>query len=113
MPNERENPRPSAQPWSQPDVGVLMSTMQEVPEVLLLAWQQVLAGAPTPTATTWSAQWKQGVGPIPGSPQESPVQGPPPADRNEHSHQAFIRMQREALDFWRRSLQSFRKGLDA
>lgn len=102
MPNERETPRPDSQPKTWPDPGTLMNAMQELPETFLLAWQQVMAGAPT----TWSAQWSLGESRFPGAPQE-----PSSADRSEPQHQAFSRMQAEALDFWMRPLRSFARGL--
>lgn len=108
MPDENQSPRPN----TQPDAGTLMNAMQELPETFLLAWQQVMAGAPT----TWSAQWSQGEIRFPGAPQEREFparesQGRPSDDRNESPHQAFSRIQNESLDFWRRSLRSFARGL--
>ncbi len=107
MPNERETPRPSAQPRIQPDPGALLNAMQQVPETLLLAWQQVVAGAPT----TWSAQWTLGESRFPGAPQEQVSQEPPSTSRREPPHPDFSRMHGEALDFWIRLPRSFLKGL--
>jgi hypothetical protein len=112
MPNDREIPRPNAQPGAWPDPGAMMNAMQELPETFLLAWQQALAGAPT----TWSAQWSMGECRFPGVPQERvsqarEAQGQPSDDRSEPPHQAFSRIQSESLEFWRRSLRAFAKGL--
>ncbi len=112
MPQDNESPRSSAQPWSPPEPGTLMNMMLEAPETLLLAWQQMLAGAPALPAS-WGAQWRQVPGGKPGAPWEGTFQVQAPAERSEPSTHPPAQVQVQLLDFWRRTMRSFRHGLAA
>ena len=114
MPNDNESPRPSAQPWSPPDPGKLMNLMLEVPETVLLVYQQLVAGAPTAPLTgaskvpweMWSQEGARPDGPVRGTPAESPGS----ADRSEPPHPLTLWLHIDVADFWRRSLRPFRNG---
>jgi hypothetical protein len=115
MPTDNESPRPSAQPAFPPDPGKLMTLMMEVPETLMLVYQQFVAGAPTaPLAGgppgPWELPWRQAGARPSGPPRGATATGSPP-DRSEPPHVLDLWLHLDVADFWRRSLRSFRNGL--
>lgn len=112
MTQKTNNSPPDAVPSFQPDPEAMVKMVQELPEAWLLACQQVMAGAPSSAApNTWTTQWTLRETRVPGAPPEREFQRRSSVGPGEPPHQAFSRMQGEALDFWRRSLRSFARGL--
>ena len=108
MPYDNESPRARAQPWPQPDPGMMMNMLLEVPETMLLMYQQMLAGAPT---APWDAQWRQVVFSSASSPSAGASQPSAFPEYDEAQQQHFTQEQVDVADFCRRTLQSFRRGL--